>query len=229
MVEYTLVDEAGEAVGVEIPAQGFLVVVLGDPVEEGFAALALAGIGEEEGIEDAGARSPDVAEANGELAEGLAGGTALEQDEQAGREPRAVGSGLAVNQAGLLHRAVDFMKAKDAVALWGAAAFHRHVDEIEAEAGGGLPGESVSAIIGLAAEVDQGPDTPAAGEHGEAAGRGMVGPIEAAGRDLGEVGKAEAEDGVVDEEGVDPGDEAPARGGQIAAEDGVHLLSGSPR
>src|SRR5690348_18287288 len=90
--QHPVVDEARQAVGVEILPQALFIVVLAHPVEEGLAPLGLARIAVEEGVENAGARLGDVAEAPGELAQRLARRAALQQHEQAGRKTGAVGA-----------------------------------------------------------------------------------------------------------------------------------------
>src|SRR6185437_3189304 len=86
-----------------------------------------------EGVQDAGARAVEMAEAPGELCQRLARGAAFEQDEQARGEARPVSAGLAVDQRGLGHRAVDFGEAQDAVLVRRAAALERRVDMHEAD------------------------------------------------------------------------------------------------
>ena len=65
--EHPVIDEAGQAVGVEIAAQRVLIVILPHPVEKAFAAFTLARIAQEEGVQDAGTGRADMAEAQREL------------------------------------------------------------------------------------------------------------------------------------------------------------------
>ena len=73
-----------------------------------------------------------MAEPQRELAQRIARGAALEQQEKAGGETSAVGAGFAVEQRRGPHGAVDLVQAQDPVALRRAAAFQGHVDEVQA-------------------------------------------------------------------------------------------------
>ncbi len=193
-------------------AQGGFVVFGANPVEKRYAAFGGGGVVQEESVEDAGAGAVEVAEAPGELVQGLGRRAAFEQDGQAGGQAGAVGAGFAVHQGGGLQGFVEAGEAQDAVAVGGAAAFEGHVDVGEAEAVGGFAGEGVAAALAVAAQVDQGFEAVFAGGGFEARGGGVVGAVEFTGDHFGPVVPQHAEDGVVDEEGVGPGVQAGAAG-----------------
>ena len=122
--------------------QGRLIVVLAHPVEERLPPLRLARVVMEERVEHAGARLADMAEAQRELRQRLARGAALEQHEQPGRETRAVGARLAVQQRRRAHLTEDVVQPQDPLALRRAAAVQRRIDELEAKLVGGRRGSA---------------------------------------------------------------------------------------
>src|SRR5579872_3055700 len=60
--QHPVVDEAGQAICMEIPAQRCFIIVLTHPVEEGLPALGHTGVVMEECIQYTGLRLPDMAE-----------------------------------------------------------------------------------------------------------------------------------------------------------------------
>ena len=116
--------------------QGRLIVVLAHPVEERLPPLGLARVVVEERVQHAGACLPDMAEAQRELRQCLARGAALKQHEQSGREPRAVGARLAVQQRRRAHLPKDVEQPQDPFALRRATAVQRRIDELETELAG---------------------------------------------------------------------------------------------
>src|SRR5690242_17250853 len=82
--QHPIVDEACQPVGVKVAPQRGLIVILAHPVEERLPPLRLARVMMEERIQDARARLPDMAEAQGKLLQRLSRGAALEQHEQTG-------------------------------------------------------------------------------------------------------------------------------------------------
>ena len=107
MHQYPVIDETGQPVGVKVTLQGRLIVVLAHPVEEWLPSLSFARIVVEERVQHAGARLPDMAEAQRELRQCLPRGAALIQHEQSGREPRAIGARFAVQQSRGAHLPKD--------------------------------------------------------------------------------------------------------------------------
>src|SRR5690348_15696253 len=127
--QHPIVDEAGQAIGMEVPAQRGFIVVLAYPVEEGLSSLRDPGVMMKEGIEDSGFRLPDMAEAQRKLLQCLRCGAALEQHEQTCRQSRPIGTRLAMDQGRRAHLPVDIVQSEDTLALRRTAALECHVDE----------------------------------------------------------------------------------------------------
>ena len=106
-----------------------------------------------------------------------------------------------------------------------AAAFEGHVDMREAEPRGGVAGERVGAALAVAAQIDQRAEPVAAHGGGEARGCRVVGAVELAGNHLGPIVPQHAEHGVIDQQAVRPGADAPARARQRAGEGHVRVRS----
>ena len=96
------------------------------------------------------------------------------------------------------------VQPQDPVALRRAAAFQRHVDEVQAEPRGGLARQRVGAVAGRPAQVDQRLQAESAGQRGEAAGGGVVAAVQPARGHRAKVAPDEAEHRVVDEQRVHP-------------------------
>jgi hypothetical protein len=145
-----------------------------------------------------------------------------EQHEQPGRQPRPVGARLAVQQPRRAHMPERVVEPQDPVALRGAAAFQRRIDEIKAERPGGVAAQRIRAVTSPATQVDQRLQAVATGQRGKARRRRVVAAIQPTGGHGGKVAPDQAEHGVVDDQGVEPGKRAAAGGGDIASEYAVH-------
>ena len=90
MVQQPLVDEACEAVGVEVPTQRGFIVVFAHPRQERFAPFALSRIPVKERVQNAGAGRAHMPEPPRKLAQRLIRRASLEQNEQSRCQPRPV-------------------------------------------------------------------------------------------------------------------------------------------
>jgi len=87
---------------------------------------------------------------------------------------------------------------------WRAAAFERRVDVRNTEPRGGIVGERGRTARFVAPEIDDRADAQPAHQSGKAHGRRVVGAIEPPGNDNRPVVPGDAEEGVIDEDAVEP-------------------------